>query len=224
VTDLALGQTAGAPVILAVHYQLFFALSAVPLVDGHRPDAVVVNPFFLSYPGYLSSVLARAPRLKELARGVLTRGKLTEAAITDLAWQGPVRLEPWIDLPDEAVRYMLPDGALYETLAEPLARADVQAATGAHIAQWERFYSLLGTAWQEQETRRVLVWQHYQDALFLARFGARQQALWFVEKAQALGANDSVLDELAQALSTQEKGNLDISPYIISIEPRPKAH
>jgi hypothetical protein len=202
-------------VLLAFHYQLFFAMQSAVLVDGYRPDALVVNPYFLSYPGYLASMLQRAPRLKELARSVLARGKLTEAAVTGLAWQGPLRIEPWIELPDEVVRYMVPDGALYESLAEPMARADVHAAAGAHIAKWESFYRMLGTLWQEPETRRVLVWQHYEDALFLARCGAREQALWFVGKARALGAKEPMLDSLAEALESDAKGPLDIAPFLV---------
>ncbi|MCU0664022.1 MAG: DUF2723 domain-containing protein [Myxococcota bacterium] len=214
-TDLAMGAPAGSPLILAFHYQLFFAMQATVLVDGYRPDALVVNPYFLSYPGYLASMLQRAPRLKELARSVLSRGKLTEAALTGLAGQGPVRIEPWLDLPEDVLRFMLPDGVLYEGLAEPMARADVHAAAGAHMQKWERFYRLLGTSWQEPETRRVLVWQHYEDALFLARFGAKEQALWFVDKARALGAKEPILDGLAEVLGDEKTGPVDIGPFIV---------
>lgn len=215
VTDLAFGQPGPAPVLLAFHYQLFFALQAAVLVDGHRPDSVVVNPNFLTYPGCLASTLIRAPQLKEVAHAVLARGKLTEAAVTGLAWKGPLRLEPWIDLPEEVVRYMVPDGALYEATAEPMARADVTAAADAQVAAWERFYHVLGTGWQEAETRRFLIWQHYQDALFLARFGARSQALWFVRKAQALGAKEPILEALEEALAGEEEGPLEIEPFLV---------
>ncbi|MDJ0765378.1 MAG: DUF2723 domain-containing protein [Myxococcota bacterium] len=211
--DLALNNVPSGTLVLTTYYKLFFALSSARYTEGTRPDVTVINPHFFAYPGYLNAMLTVRPDLKDLARTMVVSGQLTETAVADLAWKGPLRVEPDIWLSDPVARYLLPDGPVFMALAEPLSRADVENAATAHFEGWARLYTLLGTAWKESETKRMLSWCHYQDALYFARRGAIADARRSGKMFQALGNAAPQIDRLLKVLETQ-KGPLDIRPFL----------
>jgi len=212
--DLALEDARPGTLVLASYYKLFFVLWSARHIDGSRPDVTVVNPHFFGYPGYLEATLAARPDLRKLAWSMVVGGKINEEALADLALAGPLRVEPdpWLD--DEAVRYLLPDGPVYEASPEPMALSDVRTAAVANEARWERFYRLLGPAWEEHETWRMLSWSHYLDALFLARLGDRKGALAAVSRARALANDAEELIELEEVLSKPGSGPIDVSRFL----------
>jgi hypothetical protein len=212
--DLSLENAAPGTLVLASYYKLFFVLWSARHIDGSRPDVTVVNPHFFGYPGYLEATLAARPDLRKLAWSMVVGGKVSEEALAELALAGPLRVEPdpWLD--DDAIRYLLPEGPLYEASPEPLALSDVRAAAADHAERWERFNALIGPAWQERETWRMLSWCHYLDALFLARRGDRPGALEAVSRARALANEAAELLALEQALSQPGSGPLDVTPFL----------
>ncbi|MCP4677449.1 MAG: DUF2723 domain-containing protein [Deltaproteobacteria bacterium] len=212
--DFGLERAEKGTLVLTSYYKLFFALWSARYIDGSRPDVTVINPQLFGYPGYLSSTLVRYPELRKLARAMVIHGEITEESVADLAWKGPLRIEPDIWLRDEVVHYMLPDGPVYKTSPEPLSRSDVAAASPEHLSKWRVFYHLLGPQWREHETLRMLIWCHYQDALFMARRGDRSGAKQAIEMARALGSKAPQIDNLAKALDDGGKGPIDISSFI----------
>jgi len=212
--DLALGRAEAGTLVLTSYYKLFFVLWSARFIDGFRPDIVVVNPQLFGYPGYLNATLVRHPELTTLARAMIIHGRVTEAAVADLAWNGPLRIEPdpWID--EQVTRYMIPDGPTYATSPEPLSAADVKSASSTHFARWRRFYHLLGPHWQEHETWRLLSWYHYMDALFMARRGDRTSAREALEMARALGNVAPEFERLGAAIDDGGKGPVDISEFL----------
>ncbi len=212
--DFAFERTAPGTLVLSSDYMLFFVLWSANFIDGSRPDVTVVNPHLFGYPGYLNATLRYHPELRRLARSIIVYGKVKEAAVADLAWKGPLRMEPDLLLPDEVTRYILPDSPIYQTSPEPLSMADVAAASPDYLARWRGFYHVLGPMWKVHETWRMLSWCHFQDGLFLARRGDREGARQALKMATALGAKSPEIENLAKALDNDEKGPLDITPFI----------
>ncbi len=215
--DMSMDRAESGTLVLTAYYKLFFVLWSARFIDGSRPDITVINPEFFGYPGYLNSTLISRPDLRDLARSMIVHGRLTEAVVADLAWRGPLRIEPSLWLDDEVTRYMLPDGPVYKASPEPLARSDVAAASVEHFARWRRFYHILGPNSDEHETWRMLSWCYYQDALFLARRGDRSGARQAVEMTRALGSKTPQIEGLSEALDNSETGPLDITPFLIPL-------
>jgi hypothetical protein len=217
--DLAIGSAEPGATVLVSYYKPFFALWAARYVDGARSDLAIVNPQLFGYPGYLRSALAAHPDLKRLAHAMLVKGAVTEAAISALAYARPLRVEPspWVEEP--AFRYLLPGGAMYRALPEPLGIADVRDAAGGHFAAWERFYDLLGTGWQEHETWRMLVWSHYLDALYFARRGDREDGRKALDLSRKLGSDAPELVDLGALLDKPGKGPIDVAPLLPGYAP-----
>jgi hypothetical protein len=214
-TDLALDTAEPGTLVLTSHYKLFFVLWSAGHVDGTRPDVTVVNPHLFGYPGYLHSTLAARPDLRGLAWSMVVAGHLTESAVADLALNGPLRIEPDPGLEPAVLRHLLPDGAVYTAVPEPLGQSDAVAASPAHHRRWRGFYEILGTGWREHETWRMLSWCHYLDALFLAGRGDRDGARRAVALARSLGSEAPQIAGLEQALEDQvAKGPLDVSPFL----------
>jgi hypothetical protein len=212
--DLSLERASSGAVVLTSYYKLFFALWSAGFIDGTRTDLTVINPQFFGYPGYLSSTLASHPEFRGLARSMIVHGYVTEAAIADLAWKGPLRVEPDVWLPVEVMSYLLPDGPVYTASPEPLSTADVVAEAPKHFELWKEFYHLLGNGWKEHETWRMLSWTHYQDALFFAGRGDRASALKAIEMALALGNEAQEIKGLKKALEDGKQGPMDIAPFL----------
>jgi hypothetical protein len=212
--DLALDRAKPGTLVLTSNYKLFFVLWSARFIDGSRPDITVINPQMFGYPGYLNTTLLEHPELRPLARSMVAHGKVTESAAADLAWKGPLRIEPDLWLPEAVTRYMLPDAPVYQASPEPLSVADIIAASPAYFTRWQRFYHLLGPDWQEHETWRMLSWCHYLDALFMARRGDRTGAKHAVEMSLALGSKAPQIIALGDVLKQKKRGPLDITPFL----------
>ncbi|MDD5305857.1 MAG: DUF2723 domain-containing protein [Deltaproteobacteria bacterium] len=212
--DLALEEARPGTLVLTNYYKLFFVLWSARFVDGSRPDVTVVNPGLLSYPGYLSSTLRARPDLRGLAWSMVVNGKVSEPVLAELALAGPLRVEPDLSLDEQALRYLKPDGLVYAASPEPLSLSDVIEASKAQRRRWERFYDVLGPAWSEHETWRMLSWSHYLEALFLARRGDREGAAEAVRMALALGNDAPQLKGLARAIASKKKGPVDVTPFL----------
>jgi hypothetical protein len=145
---------------------------------------------------------------------MVAHGKVTESTAADLAWKGPLRIEPDLWLPEAVTRYMLPDAPVYQASPEPLSTADIVAASPTYFTKWQRFYHLLGPDWQEHETWRMLAWCHYLDALFMARRGDRKGAKHAIEMSLALGSKAPQIKALGEALEQKKRGSLDITPFL----------
>jgi hypothetical protein len=212
--DLATGRATPGTLVLTTYYKSFFVVWSAQYIDGSRPDITVVNPMFLSYPGYLRSTLAKHPDLKPLAREMVVEGRLTETAIAQLTWSRPVLIEPDPLLEDGVSKFMLPNGPFYRASSEPQSRRDIQAASADHFARWRAFYDQLGPAWSEHETWRILSWSHFQDAVFMARRGATSEALRAIEMSRALGSKSPEIEALFEALQDTEGKKIDVAPFL----------
>lgn len=212
--DLTLHNAPPGTLILSSYYKLFFVLWSAQFIDGSRPDVVTINPHFFDYPGYLNSMLIKYPKLAPLARAMIVEGRLTETTVADLAWNGPLRIDPDPSLGDDVIRYMLPDGPAYITSPEPLSLADVAAASPRHLRRWRAFYNNIGPAWREHETWRMLSWCHYQDAIFMARRGDRAGARQTIEMALAINNEAWQLSALLEAVNDGDSGPLDVTRFL----------
>ena len=121
-------------------------------------------------------------------------------------------------------RYMVPDAPLYYTAPEPLAESDVKAASLDYMKRWQRFYRLMGEDRKEHETWRMLSWCQFQDALFMARRGDREGARQAVKMGLAMNSKALELTDLAEALKGDEKGPLDITPFLTGSPNTPSNH
>jgi hypothetical protein len=218
-TDFCLDRAAPGTLVLVSNYNLFFTLWSSAYIDGSRPDLFTVNPMLLSYPGYLNFTLASRPALAPLARSMLVHGTLTESAVAEAALNQPLRVEPSLELNDAAARYLLPDGPIFRALPQPTAESDVEAASIEHENLFNDFYHLLGgSAGREEETRRMLFYAHYQDALFCARRGDLDGAEKAAEAALVLSPDEPKTTALKKALNEAKAADkrIDITPYLSS--------
>lgn len=212
--DLSLSHAETGTLVLASYYKLFFVLWSAPHIDGSRPDITVINPQLFGYPGYLTQTLAAHQNLRPLAWSMIVNGAITESSISELALNGPLRVEPspWVE--ERAAMNLVPDGVVYRATPEPMGLGDINAAVPTQIERWKRFYEVLGSKWQEHETWRMLSWFHYLDALFLAKRGATEAASEAVSMALALGNTTPQILGLEKALKEKEHGPIDVEPFM----------
>ena len=213
-SDFCLDRAVPGTLVMPSDYNLFFTLSAGQYIDGNRPDLSVVNPALLRYPGYLNRTLASHPTLAPLARSMLVDGALGESALAGAALRQPLRAEPSLSTDEAALRYLLPDGPLYRASPQPAALSDVEAAFAENDDLLKSFYHLLGTDWQEAETRRAVFGVHVRDALFTARAGDRKGAARAIEAALLLYPDDAEMSALKKLLDEGGRGGVDIAPFL----------
>ena len=111
--EMYLSHAEPGTLVLASYYKLFFVLWSAPHIDGSRPDITVVNPQLFGYPGYLTQTLAAHPELRPLAWSMIVNGAITESSLSELALDGPLRVEPSPWVQERAAAHLVPDGGAH---------------------------------------------------------------------------------------------------------------
>lgn len=190
-----------------------FNLWAAQTVEGARPDVAHFHFPFIGFPGYVQQVHAENPDLQGVLRAALARGVLDETELSALAQRRAVYLEPQLDLSEEIQPFVLPRGLLWEAAAEPLGQTDLRLATPAHFARWDELLARLGEQSQEEQTRDVLLWRIYVDALLLAQRGHREASAQAIDRGLQIAPGIPELERLRDALALG-RGELDITPFL----------
>lgn len=176
--------------LITAQFQTAFALWYVQGVEGQRPDVAHLHRHFLSYPGMRDEVLRRTPALARVAgeRDVRPTELVAEAA------RRAVLLEYDLDLDEALARRLIPTGVIDRLLVEPPSSTALEQSTRAAIL--ERSRMALDAA--EPQTRRVLLWSAFLDAVRDCRLG-RSSASEAVARARSLGGSgDATLEAMVR--------------------------
>jgi hypothetical protein len=168
-------------------------------VEQLRADVALLPLPFVGYGGSTDVWLRRHPELRGLVHGFLRDGRLGRDALAELAATRPVVLELDSSATLPAYAESTPEGLLYRFGAVPsLARQYVDGRLDL----------------SEPETRKVLLWNHYVEALYYAAHGERARALAAVRRGRALTPEARELVRLEAALREQGPGPLVLTPFL----------
>lgn len=202
-TDEALGRLPVESVLVLHDPALALRLWSAQLLQGARPDVVLVPLALLQRGSVSERLLERAPELKPLLRQLAVNGEPDEYALGRLADARPLFLEldsRW----DERLREHLSPDALWLAFApQPLDKSDRRPGVARARAALARLLDdpELEGAFDER-TRRVLAGQAGQQALLLAALGETLPAQRILRSLQQIRPEDP----LARALAARLEG------------------
>ncbi len=200
-------------VVFAHNPQTLFRFWGGEAESQSRPDLIMVALPFLTYPGMVERILDRAPELKPVLTNYLLRGDLRAQELQGLAAEHPVFVEMDVRVSPALYATIIPDGLFYEVLADGATATDVRQGARKHAASWQRLYSTLGPP-IDRETRALLLWHHYMDALYFAGVGARTEARTAVSQGIAINPKARELVARSEALAAPGTGPIDVRPYL----------
>ena len=205
-------------VVLAYAPDTVFRLRYAQLVEGERPDVLVVPAPFVPWPGTTNALLGRDASLVAVVRDFLSHGAPRMPDLMELAARRPVRLE--LDPHDIlwAVPVVVPRGTFAEVRTEPTSMIAVHAAATAQRQAVDALRAALALspgADGEPRIAEYVLWRAYHDALFFAARGARSEARTAVATARTLAPDARELVGLAQALEGSGDGPVDITPFVV---------
>jgi hypothetical protein len=180
-----------------------------------RPDVTLVPVPLLPYPGMVNRLLVEEPALLSLLRGYLYDGVFRVAELQSLAAQRPVLIELDPRVPKETYPSLVPEGLLYRVIEGGMTKGDERQAALDQERAYDALYARLGAEVNEPQTRALLLWRHYHDALYYAAVGHREAARAAVKKGLARQPLSRELNALAFALRDERaQGPLDITPFL----------
>ncbi|MDP3276307.1 MAG: DUF2723 domain-containing protein [Deltaproteobacteria bacterium] len=219
-TTLSLSPLASAPpraVLLAHDPQTIFRLRYAQIVEGERPDVLVIPVPLLGYPGLVTEILRLDPGLAPVLTHYLLRPERAIRAqdSVGLSTRRHVLVELHLDNLREYTPFVIPAGPFAIVLEAPSTLADVRAGGARHFARFDQLATQLdreGLA--TQRVQETLLWSAYVDALFFAARGARPEARRAIERAQARVPQARQLSALREALDrTPGDGPIDVTPF-----------
>lgn len=213
VAERQLGALPPRSVLITELFGSAFNVWPAQLIEGQRPDVAHFHYSFVGFPSYVQQVYERHPDLQGVLRAALARGVLDEQELSSLAQRRNVFLEPLLQTPRNIQPFLLPRGLTWEAAAEPLSLTDVTLAAPDHFARWDELMAVLGPLASEEQTKRVLLWRLYLDALLLAQRGERAAATEAAARGLRLMPGTPELERLQQALA-QGEGRLDVTPFL----------
>jgi len=200
-------------VAVATHFETAFVAAGMRATSAERPDVTILGLPFLGYPGYAGGIARRDRGVADLVRATLLEGNLAETELAALAASRPMLVEPDVLIPAEVRPYLQPRGLFAVAFGEPVSLADLEASGEEHRARWASLSARI-QPWSrdDRETRNVLLWHRYLEALLYAARGARELAYESAEAGEAAMPGATELLELRLALR-RGRGPLDVTPY-----------
>ncbi|HTU62515.1 MAG TPA: hypothetical protein VMF89_28840, partial [Polyangiales bacterium] len=189
-----------------------FRLLAAQVIQGSRPDLLVVALPLLEQGGLRTELLARERGFVPLVREMLLSGKPNENALSSLADARPTYVEfdpAW----DPRLRtHLVPQAFFTRFAAQPVGRSDrrEQLERGEQ-ALLRVLTRLQGSASHDLATRTVLTHTLGQRVVLLTALGDRETAEPMVSDLLALEPRSRVALELQARLRRSPKERLDVS-------------
>jgi hypothetical protein len=198
--------------------QTVFAFWGAEAQDMLRPDLALLPMPFIAYPGMLDSLEQSAPEARELLRIYAQKGSLSQSELETTAASRPTFVELDPRLSPALYRSLSPSGLFYETLAGGTTETDERYGARQQRDVYRRLYSRLeGQCW-EPATKEVLLWHHFNDALYYLGFGDRQGARAAIYLGKRLQPAAIQLDAMERALEkAPAKGPIDVEPFRQSV-------
>ena len=181
-----------------------------------RPDVTLVPVPLLDYPGMVDALIAKDPELKALLRGYLLAGTFSRNELQSLAAERPLMIELDLRVPSALFDTIVPEAGFYRVLPDGLTLADERSAAANQRETYARLFTRLGSDRSEPQTKNLLLYRHYSDALYYAHLGDRDAARHAVALGLACQPEAKELKALQIALADLTvKGPLDIKPYVV---------
>ena len=185
--------------------------------ENDRPDITMVPVPFLTYPHMVEQLIERSPDLKPVLRSFLIHGEMQRADLQSLATTRPVMIELDLHFPIESWDALAPAGYYYQVIGGNVTKAEESVGAQNQARYWQASYNELGLS-KDHETKAVLLWRHYLDALYYARFGDVPAAKAAVDAGKRISPSSKELNGLAAALANA-KGSIDISEFTLKNTP-----
>jgi len=185
--------------LLIGYFQTSFRLWALRTVEEERPDVIVLDRSFMTYPGFADDARRRYPELAELIDAPLRAGAPTPVAQL-VAQPRPVaiQLHPNLDVAPKS--RLIPRGA-YAWLQPTAATSDARAAGEAvDFAERERLEQLLAEAGEAERdsVHDALLWHDFLRLDFYCELGRRDAARHAFDRARRAAPDDEWLADYAK--------------------------
>ncbi len=192
--------------VFTSNYQTGFLRWYREVVERHRPDVKMFPRNLLGWKGYRQMVSSREPIYQELYRSFGSKNPGDRVlAMRALAKQKPVCVEWFSDLPTMLSASLYPAGTLFCWLPagqRPTYDDDGQSSDDDAIKEqqgyfWKRVYKhVRGRMELDPNITKVLLWTHYQHALFYRYSGRWGAGLQEVRLASRLAKQSPALKKL----------------------------
>ena len=181
--------------------------------DHSRPDLTMVPVPFLTYPHMIDRLIEVSPDLKPTLRSFLIHGAMQRADLQSLATKRPVFIELDLHMPRALWDGLAPAGYYYEIIGGNVTKSEEVEGARRQAAHWRSLYAAIGEP-NDHETEAVLLWHHYMDALYYARFGDLDSARVAVKAGLRINNFSQEFKDLESKLATA-KSAIDIREFTL---------
>lgn len=215
-TEEAFGTLPPRSLILVQTPAVALRLLAARVLDGARPDIVIVPAPFLSSGAFMEQLLGREPELSPLLRQLTVHGLADEYSLSGLADVRPVfvELDPRWDA--RLLEHLRPEpmwlGFAPHALGAAERRAGVERSQAALRRMWRARARL------DAATKNVVAASARDQAALLAALGARKDARRLLRVALRLNPAEPLARDLAARLDQARRGRVAIQDLLAAAE------
>jgi len=179
-----------------------------------RPDEMHISVPFLGYRGVAEDVAKTSSEMRKVALGYIATGEIRASDLAELALYNPVYYEPYPDISEEFIPYLIPQGIKTAFYSQPVSKEDFASATRTGNENIRHIINRAGICLQEPQTERYLLWLIYNRALLAGRRGAIKEAIESANLGLKINPDIPELKNLIQFLQKTGKPIKDISPFL----------
>ncbi len=171
-----------------------FRLYAAQLVDGERPDVVVVPTRLLGRGSVAADLATRERDVEPLLRSVALTGSSDEFSLSKLSDARPLYVELERAWDQKETTHLTVSGLWLRFAPQPLGQVDRKTATASSTAPLERLLSAVAPdAWPDPQSTRMAQDIVRQEVTLLVRIGEHKSAGAILSLTRRVGAHGGVL-------------------------------
>jgi hypothetical protein len=194
-TDSALGDIDPSAAILVRSPQKLFRIYEAQLVEGARPDVVVVPVRLLGRGSVSGDLLTREREIEPLVRSIALTGSSDEFSLSKLADVRPLFVELDKAWDTKETSHLTISGLWLRFAPEPLAAADRKMSSDVSTVAVERLLaSVAPDAWPDPSSVHVAEDVVRQEVTLLVRIGDTHTAGILLSLTRKAGARGGVLE------------------------------
>ncbi len=202
-------------VVVLLTPQTVFRHFGAQAVEATRSDVLMVPTPFLDYGKSGEELGKKQPELAALIRSFSATQRLSKIELDALLAKHPVLIEPDASFTLPLFPWLIPNGLYFELRSEPPTALECEKAAEEREALFDWLYAAMGADALELETRRQLLWIHYNDALFFAHRGMHREARMAIQRGLKVEPLTRELKALEAALKAAGSAPVDVQPFIL---------
>lgn len=147
---------------------LTWRLLAASLVEGRRPDVLLLTKSILHRGDAASRLMAREPSAEPLVRLFAIEGRTDEFSLNEIADARPLVVEPDLSWSDPEYAHLSIDGAWLRFQPEPLGKSDKRLDLPPTLARLARLFEAVAERPGDEDTAaaaRALITAHAKGLL-----------------------------------------------------------